>query len=247
MEALQAAVTHRHANQYAPSQAHPALAQALVHEYTHHLWNNDKDSEDHTPIPDAACFDLDPTQHVVTTVGCTQALYCALQGLINVGDEVVLLEPAFDIYHSQVRMAGGTCVFVPLRPQPHMTTTIPTASSSTRTLTRSNNPAAEVNEWHASDVFGLDLEEFQAALSDRTKVILLNTPHVSLLTIIIVPRTGACPVVPCCVCVCVRLDPRTPFGIGTVMFPNRITHPKNIGLPTPLLQWNIHVYTCVEL
>ena len=224
VEALQAAVTHRHANQYAPSQAHPALAQALVHEYTHHLWWNPTSSDndnDQTPSPDAACFDLDPTQHVATTVGCTQALYCALQGLINAGDEVVLLEPAFDIYHSQVRMAGGTCVFVPLRPKQHMT---PTASSNdqTKKTTLVDTP----NEWHASDVFDLDLEEFQAALSDRTKVILLNTPHVSLLTIIIVPRIGACPVVPCCVCVCVgargcgwvgvRLEQRTRFGMDSL-------------------------------
>ena len=32
------------------------------------------------------------------------------------GDEVVILEPAFDIYLPQVQMAGGVTRFVPLRP-----------------------------------------------------------------------------------------------------------------------------------
>jgi len=40
---------------------------------------------------------IDPTTEVATAVGCTQALYCALQGLLNPMDEVILMEPAFDI------------------------------------------------------------------------------------------------------------------------------------------------------
>ena len=51
---------------------------------------------------------IDPATQIATASGVTNVLYCALQGLIQDGDEVLLLEPAFDIYSSQVRMAGGT-------------------------------------------------------------------------------------------------------------------------------------------
>ncbi|KAM3568810.1 hypothetical protein VYU27_009073, partial [Nannochloropsis oceanica] len=44
------------------------------------------------------------------------ALYIALQSLVAPGDEVILLEPFFDLYVGQIRLAGGTPVFVPLVP-----------------------------------------------------------------------------------------------------------------------------------
>ncbi|KAL7562266.1 hypothetical protein ACA910_004071 [Epithemia clementina (nom. ined.)] len=138
-QAITKSISERRANQYARSYAHLPLAKVLVEDYGKR-WN----------------VEMDPNTQVATTVGCTQALYCALHGIINPGDEVVMLEPAFDIYHSQVKMAGGTCVFVPLRP--------------TDTTTGDG-------DMNASSVFQLDMAEFEAAITDRTKVILLNTPH----------------------------------------------------------------------
>jgi kynurenine---oxoglutarate transaminase / cysteine-S-conjugate beta-lyase / glutamine---phenylpyruvate transaminase len=99
VQALQASVTTRNANQYARSYAHMPLAQVLAKEYA-----------------DRWGIDIDPSTMVGTAVGCTNALYCALQGLVAPGDEVLLLEPAFDIYHAQVKMAGGVPTYVPLRP-----------------------------------------------------------------------------------------------------------------------------------
>jgi len=70
----------RNANQYTRSAAHLPLAQVLADHYTKTL--NTK---------------IDPYSNIATAVGCTNALFCALQGLLNKGDEVILLEPAFDI------------------------------------------------------------------------------------------------------------------------------------------------------
>eukprot|EP00980_Cylindrotheca_fusiformis_P011988 scaffold2836_cov99-Cylindrotheca_fusiformis.AAC.3 len=125
----------RNANQYARSYAHMPLATVLAEEYSQ-KWNR---------------RDIDPATQIATGSGVTNVLYCALQGLIEPGDEVLLMEPAFDIYSSQVKMAGGICVYCPLRPD----------------LTKSR----------ASDVFTLDMDELESKITPRTKVLILNTPH----------------------------------------------------------------------
>jgi aspartate/methionine/tyrosine aminotransferase len=75
----------RHANQYARSHAHLPLAQVLAKQYTER-WKQS-----------LGRHDIDPVTEIATAVGCTNVLYCAVQGLISSGDEVILLEPAFDI------------------------------------------------------------------------------------------------------------------------------------------------------
>ncbi len=39
---------------------------------------------------------------VMVTVGASEALFCAIQAVLGDGNEVILLEPAFDIYEPQV-------------------------------------------------------------------------------------------------------------------------------------------------
>jgi len=133
----------RNANQYARSAAHLPLAQVLAEEYSA-KWNRS----------------IDPMTEVATAVGCTNALYCALQGLIDDGDEVILLEPAFDIYIAQVKMAGGIPKFIPLR-----------------TPQNDNDNNSDV-KYNANDMFTLDFDELEHSISSpQTKVLLLNTPH----------------------------------------------------------------------
>jgi aspartate/methionine/tyrosine aminotransferase len=124
----------RNANQYARSYGHMPLANVLAEDYGTR-WN----------------MEIDPATQIATASGVTNVLYCALQGLINPGDEVLLLEPSFDIYMSQVQMAGGKCVYCPLRP--------------------------DFTKDGASAVFTLDLEELRSKITDKTKVLILNTPH----------------------------------------------------------------------
>ena len=131
----------RSANQYARSYAHMPLANALADIYT-------KRWKDYVTCP------IDPNTQIATATGCTNVLYCTIQGLINPGDEVILFEPAFDIYSSQVKLAGGIPKYIPLRPN-----------------------IQDLSTQSASDVFTFDMDELEAMITDRTKLILINTPH----------------------------------------------------------------------
>ncbi|MGW0209154.1 pyridoxal phosphate-dependent aminotransferase [Streptomyces sp. NPDC003233] len=90
----------------------------------------------------------DPDTEVLVTAGATEAIAAALLALVEPGDEVVALEPYYDSYAASIAMAGGTRVPVTLRP--HV-------------------------EQGAS--FRLDLDELRAAVTDRTRLLLINTPH----------------------------------------------------------------------
>lgn len=59
---------------------------------------------------------IDPDTEVTVTSGCTEALVAAFLGLVDRGDEVVLIEPFYDAYPADVALAGGTPRFVTLRP-----------------------------------------------------------------------------------------------------------------------------------
>ena len=48
------------------------------------------------------------------TSGATEALFCAIHAVVRPGDEVILLEPAYDSYEPAVELAGGRAVRVPL-------------------------------------------------------------------------------------------------------------------------------------
>ena len=65
-------------------------------------------------------YDLDVNwrEEVMVASGATEALTASLLGLINPGDEVVLIEPIYDCYLPIVRLAGGIPRIVRLSP-PH--------------------------------------------------------------------------------------------------------------------------------
>lgn len=136
-------------NQYARSYSHLPLAISLSNDY------NERYQKTSNDIPM-----IDPATMIATAVGCTNVLYCALQGLLNPGDEVILFEPSFDIYTSQVRMAGGIPIFVPLRNPPPPNT----------------NDNSDVLQ-NANDQFIFDVHELEESITSKTKIILLNTPH----------------------------------------------------------------------
>ena len=85
-------------NQYAPGPGVPELRQAVVRHQQRHYG-----------------IELDPDTDVVVTTGCTEGIAAALLGLVNPGDEVVVLEPYYDSYVAMIQMAGGVRRPVTLR------------------------------------------------------------------------------------------------------------------------------------
>ncbi|MFY2786914.1 pyridoxal phosphate-dependent aminotransferase [Rhodococcus sp. MALMAid1271] len=56
----------------------------------------------------------DPDSEVLVTVGATEAISATLLGLIEPGDEVLLIEPFYDSYAAAIALAGATRTSVPL-------------------------------------------------------------------------------------------------------------------------------------
>lgn len=62
-------------------------------------------------------IEIDPINEILVTAGATGALYATLQTYIDDGDEVIIIEPYFEIYEKLVKYAGGVPRFISLRPQ----------------------------------------------------------------------------------------------------------------------------------
>jgi len=88
-------------NQYAPMTGLPSLRAAIA-----------------ARLQQQYGCDADPEAEITITAGGTEALFCAIQALVRTGDEVILLDPAYDSYEPAVTLAGGKAVHVALqRPQ----------------------------------------------------------------------------------------------------------------------------------
>lgn len=60
--------------------------------------------------------EIDMNTEVTVTSGCTEALAAAFLGLIDAGEEVILIEPYYDAYPADAAMAGATPRYVSLKP-----------------------------------------------------------------------------------------------------------------------------------
>lgn len=112
-------------NQYAAMKGVPELRKAVAADNKRHYG-----------------LDIDWQSEVLVTSGATEALTACLLGMLNPGDEVVMIEPFYDCYLPLVERAGAVAKIVSLTPP----------------------------EWAVPE------QELRAAFSDRTKLILLNSP-----------------------------------------------------------------------
>ncbi|HMO37971.1 MAG TPA: methionine aminotransferase [Saprospiraceae bacterium] len=112
-------------NQYAPMAGVPALREQLA-----------------AKIADLYQIAVSPDE-ITVTAGATQALFTAISAFVRPGDEVILLEPAYDCYRPAVEVNGGVPV---------------------------------IYEMQAPD-FQVDWKSVGQLFSERTRMIIINTPH----------------------------------------------------------------------
>lgn len=91
------------------------------------------------------CYDVSfhPESEITITAGATQAIYTALAALINAGDEVIVLEPAYDCYVPAIELQGGKVIY------------------------------SQLNE----NDFSINWADIRSKVSERTKIIMINSPH----------------------------------------------------------------------
>ncbi|NAZ86766.1 pyridoxal phosphate-dependent aminotransferase [Kineococcus indalonis] len=94
--------------------------------------------------------ELDPATQVLVTAGATEGIAAAVLALAEPGDEVVVLEPAYDSYAAVIALAGAVQRPVALLP---------------------------TGDGDGPGRFALDREGLRAAFTERTRLVLLNTPH----------------------------------------------------------------------
>jgi methionine aminotransferase len=113
-------------NQYAPMQGVPELRRQIARKTTE-LYGKT----------------IDPETEVTVTSGATEALFAAITAVVHDGDEVVVIEPAFDSYVPAIALNRALPVFVPM--------TFPE--------------------------YTIDWNRVASAITRRTRLIILNSPH----------------------------------------------------------------------
>ncbi|KAI5864325.1 PLP-dependent transferase [Durotheca rogersii] len=137
INAAKAALDRVDCNQYSPTKGRPRLKKAIADAYSP-FWGRK----------------LNPETEVTITTGANEGMLSAFMAFIEPGDEVIVFEPFFDQYISNIEMPGGKIVYVPMHPP---------KDGATRTSSSA--------EWK------IDFDELEKAITPKTKMIVLNTPH----------------------------------------------------------------------
>src|SRR5581483_4886769 len=86
-------------NQYAPGPGTPSLRKAVA-DHASRFYQ----------LP------IDPSNGVIVTSGATEGILASVLGLVDPGDEVIVIEPSYDSYVPNIIMAHAVPVYVPLHP-----------------------------------------------------------------------------------------------------------------------------------
>jgi len=124
-------------NQYAPGPGIPELQQAISAHQTRFYGQT-----------------YDPDTEVAVTFGATEALASTILGLCEPGDEVVMIDPAYDAYPALAALAGARMHRVALTP-----------------------PAYPKDGGIVDAPWTLDVDRLAAVITPNTRLLIINTPH----------------------------------------------------------------------
>ncbi len=93
-------------------------------------------------------LDIDPDREVVVTCGSTESMIATMLAVIDPGEEVIVFEPYYENYGPDAILSGAVMRYVTLH-APDETSPV----------------------WH------FDKDELRAAFNERTKAIIITTPH----------------------------------------------------------------------
>jgi kynurenine aminotransferase len=97
---------------------------------------------------------INPETEVTITTGANEGMLSAFMAFLEDGDEAIVFEPFFDQYISNIEMPGGKVVYVPMHP-----------------------PATAATETSSAAEWTIDMDAFKAAITPRTRMVVLNSPH----------------------------------------------------------------------
>jgi methionine aminotransferase len=115
-------------NQYPPMTGLPALRQAIS-----------------AKIETTYGHRYDANTEITVTAGASQAIQSAILAVVHPGDEVIVIEPAYDCYAPAIALAGGVVVPVTMRLD--------------------------------ADGYRVEWNDVRAAVTPRTRMVVINTPH----------------------------------------------------------------------
>jgi methionine aminotransferase len=115
-------------NQYPPMTGLPALRQAIA-----------------AKIEATYGHRYDANTEITVTAGASQAIQSAILAVVHPGDEVIVIEPAYDCYAPAIALAGGVVVPVTMRLD--------------------------------ADGYRVEWADVRAAVTPRTRMVVINTPH----------------------------------------------------------------------
>lgn len=114
---------------------------------------------------------VNPNTEILITAGATQGIYTAINAWIQMGDEVIILDPCYDSYEPSILMAGGKAVHVALNPDytPNFNQIEAVISSKTKMVIINNphNPTGKI--WTNQD-----FEALETILDKHPQIILLS-------------------------------------------------------------------------
>jgi kynurenine--oxoglutarate transaminase/cysteine-S-conjugate beta-lyase/glutamine--phenylpyruvate transaminase len=112
---------------------------------------------------------INPLTEILIANGAVSVLYNTITALIEPGDEAIFIEPFYECYYPEVKFAGGIVKGVSLIP--------PKLRKKSEFKFNGNEKEMENFYSKFKDTWIFDFEKLEASLSDKTRLLILNTPN----------------------------------------------------------------------